>query len=135
MNFPVESAGFDDHLIMNTFKQDALYRSGQLPDILAEDHNVFRPDQYIHRGVNGKAKVHAGEVGAAEVDQLVAHHAAAYDVAFPDKVRHEAGGGGSTRGSGICQRGSCAAVVRMGVCDSGTSSNPSAKACSAMAVL
>ena len=74
---------------MHALEQDALDHTADLPNILAHEHDVLRSHHHVHRRVFAKAGVHAGEVVAAEMHQLVAHHGAAKDVALSDKVRHE----------------------------------------------
>ena len=74
---------------MHTLEQHALDGADHLPDVLADEHDVLRADDDVHRRVLAEAEVHAREFRTRKLDQLIVNHRAAQQVAFADEVRDE----------------------------------------------
>ena len=54
-------AGVNHHFVMHTLEQHALDGADHLPDVLADEHDVLRADDDVHRRVLAEAEVHARE--------------------------------------------------------------------------
>ena len=86
MDDPLIAFHIDVHFKVNALEDDLAHKAGQHTDRGRHDLHVLRADDDLHRLVDFKAAVHAGEIMAAEVDQKVLEHDAVDNVGVTDKA-------------------------------------------------
>lgn len=89
LDHPFKPVNIHNHFKVDAQERDVGHRAADMVVIGGHHFYVFRPDDYVHRFVRGKAFVQALEPVAAEFAHKVLAHDAVENITFPDKIGHK----------------------------------------------